>query len=141
MIEITPDISIDESEITWDFIRSSGPGGQNVNKTATAVQLRFDVQASKSLPDYVRLRLLKEAGKRMTTKGVLIIEAKRYRSQKRNRADALQRLIDLIISASQPRKPRKKIKHRWRGKEQRLEQKRRTREKKRSRRPIHPEDY
>lgn len=141
MIEITPDISIDESEINWDFIRSSGPGGQNVNKTATAVQLRFNVLGSKSLPEHVRLRLIKEVGRRITTKGVLIIEAKRYRSQKRNREDALQRLIDLIKSAAQPRKPRKKIKHRWRGKERRLEQKRRIGDKKRSRRPIHPEDY
>ena len=141
MIEVTPDIAINESEIDWDFIRSSGPGGQHVNKTATAVQLRFNVQASKSLPDHVRLRLLKEAANRITVDGVLIIEAKRYRSQKRNREDALQRLINLITSAAKPRKPRKKIKHRWRGREQRLEQKRRRSEKKRRRRPIRPEDY
>lgn len=141
MIEVTPGISLDESELVWDFIRSSGPGGQNVNKTATAVQLRFNVQTSKSLPDQVRQRLLKDAGKRITESGVLIIEAKRYRTQIRNREDALQRLIDMITIAAHPRKPRKRIRHLWRGKEQRLEQKRRKSEKKRRRRSIRPDEY
>jgi len=108
MIEITPTIRIDEDELHFDFIRSGGPGGQNVNKVATAVQLRFNVRESPSLALEVKERLIKLAGNRMTEEGVLIIEAKRTRSQEKNRLDAIQRLVTLIQQAAEPPKPRKK---------------------------------
>lgn len=108
MIEITPTIRIDEDELHFDFIRSGGPGGQNVNKVATAVQLRFNVRESPSLGLEVKERLIKLAGNRMTEEGVLIIEAKRTRSQEKNRLDAIQRLVTLIQQAAEPPKPRKK---------------------------------
>jgi ribosome-associated protein len=100
MISVTPTIAIDEREIEETFIRSSGPGGQNVNKLATAVQLRFDVRHSPSLPDGVRERLERLAGKRLTRDGVLIITAQRHRTQERNRQDALDRLLELIREAA-----------------------------------------
>jgi ribosome-associated protein len=100
MISVTPTIAIDEREIEENFIRSSGPGGQNVNKLATAVQLRFDVRRSPSLPDGVRERLERLAGKRLTRDGVLIITAQRHRTQERNRQDALDRLLELIREAA-----------------------------------------
>ncbi|NPV56378.1 MAG: aminoacyl-tRNA hydrolase [Anaerolineae bacterium] len=96
MIEVTPTIKIDESELEFAFVRASGPGGQNVNKVASSVQLRFDVRNSLSLDPDVKERLTKLAGSRMTEEGVLIIEAKRYRTQEKNRADALQRLVNLV---------------------------------------------
>jgi len=108
MIEITPTIRIDEDELHFDFIRSGGPGGQNVNKVATAVQLRFNVRESPSLGLEVKERLIKLAGNRMTEEGVLIIEAKRTRSQEKNRLDAIQRLVTLIQQAAEPPKLRKK---------------------------------
>jgi ribosome-associated protein len=107
MTDFNTTVKIDESEIQYDFIRSSGPGGQNVNKVATAVQLRFDVRNSPSLPEDVKARLVKLAGARMTADGVLVIEAKRYRSQEHNRLDALDRLRTLIEKAALPPKPRK----------------------------------
>ena len=100
MIRITDHIAIDESEISESFIRASGPGGQNVNKLSTAVQLRFDVRRSPSLPDEVRARLERMAGRRLTNDGVLVITAQRYRTQERNREDALARLVELVQAAT-----------------------------------------
>ena len=100
MIRITDHIAIDESEISESFIRASGPGGQNVNKLSTAVQLRFDVRASPSLPDDVRTRLERLAGKRLTREGVLVITAQRFRTQERNREDAVARLVELVQAAA-----------------------------------------
>ena len=136
MIQITPTISIDEHELQLEFVRASGPGGQKVNKVATAVQLRFDVINSPSLSDGVRTRLIRLAGKRMTEDGVLVIEAKRYRTQDRNRKDAIDRLISLIQKAAVQPKPRRKTKPTLASKERRLENKRRRSETKRRRREI-----
>lgn len=107
MIEITPSTHIDESELRYDFIRASGPGGQNVNKVASAVQLRFDARNSPSLPQEVKERLLRLAGSRATEDGVLIIEARRFRTQEHNRLDAAQRLVSLIQKALEKPKKRK----------------------------------
>ena len=125
MIQITPAIEINEREIQLEFIRASGPGGQKVNKVATAVQLRFDAANSPSLPDEVRRRLIRLAGKRITEDGVLVIHARRFRSQDRNRRDAIDRLIALIRKASIQPKPRLKTKPSKASKERRLEAKRR----------------
>jgi ribosome-associated protein len=100
VIPVTATIAIDEREITEDFVRSSGPGGQNVNKLSTAVQLRFDVRHSPSLPPDIRARLERLAGSRLTRDGVIVITAQRHRTQARNRADALDRLLDLIRQAA-----------------------------------------
>ncbi|MGD9106702.1 MAG: alternative ribosome rescue aminoacyl-tRNA hydrolase ArfB [Desulfobacterales bacterium] len=108
MINITPTIVIGENEIKLDFIRSSGPGGQNVNKVATSVQLRFDVKNSPSLSDDVRYRLIRLAGRKVTENGILIIQASRFRKQERNRQDAMDRLKKLIRKASE--KPNIRIK-------------------------------
>ncbi len=124
MISITPDIAIKESEIHFEFIRSSGPGGQNVNKVATAVQLRFNVANSPSLTEDVKKRLHHLAGKRITEKGVLIINARSYRTQERNRNDAIERLVQLIQAASQKPKPRKETKPSLASKSRRLDAKR-----------------
>ena len=133
-IQVSPDIVIDPAEITWDFIRASGPGGQNVNKVATAVQLRFNVIHSPSLSDDVKDRLVRIAGKRMTKDGVLVIEAKRFRSQERNREDAIQRLVDLVRKALVPPRIRKPTRPSRAAKKRRLDEKRQRSQIKRMRR-------
>ena len=133
MLEITPSFSIDERELHFDFIRSAGPGGQNVNKVATAVQLRFDVRAS-ALPEEAKERLLALAGHRATAEGELLIEARRYRAQEQNREDATQRFVELVRKALLPPKPRKKTRPTVASKAKRLEQKKRKGEVKRTRR-------
>ena len=107
MIQITDTIILNESEIQLEFIRASGPGGQNVNKVSSAVQLRFDAAGSSAIKDAVRERLKKIAGRRMTTEGVLIIKASRFRSQEQNRQDAVNRLVSLIQRAIEKPKPRR----------------------------------
>jgi ribosome-associated protein len=136
MIEITDDISIAEQELQWEFIRSSGPGGQNVNKVSTAVQLRFDVKHSPSVPDDVKKRLIRLAGRRMTREGELIIEARQYRYQERNRQDALKRLKELIWKAAQKPKIRHKTKPTLSSRVERLEPKRLKGQKKRLRQRV-----
>ncbi len=121
MIEITSTIQLNDTEVVLNFIRSPGPGGQNVNKVATAVELRFDVLHSLSLPDDVRQRVLALAGNRLTTQGELIIKASRYRTQERNKQDAIARLRDLIIRATFVPKKRKKTKPTYASVQKRLE--------------------
>jgi len=135
MLRITGNIQIDEQELDYTFVQASGPGGQNVNKVATAVQLRFDVAHSPSLPEDVRQRLLRQAAGHITQDGVLIIDARQYRSQWRNRRDATQRLIDLIRQAAKVPKPRRATKPSRAVKERRLKAKRHRSETKRLRRP------
>lgn len=123
MIEITSTLSIDESEIQLDFIRSSGPGGQNVNKVATGVQLRFNMDGSTTLPDEVKQRLRSIARNRITEEGVLIIEAKRFRTQEQNREDAVARLVALLFQATEKPKPRKKTRPSAASQAERIEEK------------------
>ncbi|MCE5275519.1 MAG: alternative ribosome rescue aminoacyl-tRNA hydrolase ArfB [Syntrophaceae bacterium] len=131
---------IKDDELQWEFVRSGGPGGQNVNKVATAVQLKFDIAGSESLPREVRDRLIRLAGRRVTAAGVLIIKAQRFRSQERNRSDALSRLEELVEAAL--RKPRHRIRTRptTSSRLERLDQKRRMAAKKGMRHPAPPEE-
>jgi ribosome-associated protein len=121
MIRVTDTISIDESELIENFVRSSGPGGQNVNKLSTAVQLRFDVRQSPSLPNDVAIRLMRIAGSRMTKDGVLVITAQNHRTQERNRAEAQERLIAMIQEAAVRPVPRRATKPTKASKQRRIE--------------------
>ena len=132
MLEITPSLKIDERELQFEFVRASGPGGQNVNKVATAVQLRFDLRAS-SLPEDVKNRLISIAGKRITNEGIVVIEARKFRTQEQNREDAIQRFIELVRKASVKPKARRKTKPTQASKEERLKEKKRRAEIKRIR--------
>ena len=126
MIAVTDAIALDEKELEERFVRAAGPGGQNVNKVSTAVELRFDVRGSPSLPDGVRARLERLSGRRLTLEGVLVLQASRFRTQERNRQDALDRLLELIRRAAEPPPPpRKKTRPTLASKKRRLEGKNR----------------
>ena len=125
MIQVTPHIALDESELVESFVRSSGPGGQNVNKVSSAVQLRFDARRSPSLPNDVAIRLMKIAGKRLTKDGVIVIAAQQHRQQERNRADARERLFEMIREAAIPPVPRRATRVPKSEKKKRLEGKKR----------------
>jgi len=134
VISITPTLGIDESEIQVDFVRASGPGGQNINKVATAVQLRFDVSSSPSLASDVKERVIALAGTRITTDGVLVIDARQHRTQEQNRQAAIARLIELLRRAAEPPKPRHRTRPTRASVQKRIEGKRRRGTVKRMRR-------
>jgi ribosome-associated protein len=140
MLIVTPSVAIDDSEIEERFVRASGPGGQNVNKVATAVQLRFDAARSAALSDEVRQRLTSIAGRRMTSDGVLVIDARRFRTQAENREDARERLAELIRQATVRPVRRRKTKPTRAAKQQRLETKRRRSDTKKHRRGVGREE-
>jgi ribosome-associated protein len=135
VLQCTPLIAIDEAELEESFVRASGPGGQNVNKLSTAVQLRFDVRRSASLPDAVAVRLMRLAGRRLTQDGVIVINAQRFRTQDRNRADARERLAELVAEAAVPPTPRRATRPTLASKKRRLDEKSRRSETKRMRGP------
>jgi len=136
VIRINAEIALEEREIEESFLRSPGPGGQNVNKLETAVQLRFDVRRSPSLPEPVRRRLERLAGRRLTGEGVLVLTAHRHRTRERNRADALERLVELIRKAAVPPVPRRPTRPTTASKQRRLEAKKRRGQNKQLRRQI-----
>lgn len=140
MIQVNATITIPDSEITMTFVRSDGPGGQHVNKTSTAVQLRFDALHSPSLPEAVRRRLVHLAGHRLTSDGILIIDARRHRSQKQNRQDALDRLTSLLRKAAQPPRTRRPTKPSQASRRRRMETKRHRARIKRSRQTVRDHD-
>ena len=136
MIQVTPTIAINENELVEEFIRASGPGGQNVNKVSSAVQLRFDVANSRSLPEEVRRRLITLASNRITEDGIIIIDARQFRTQGRNREDAIDRFVELIHKAAQRPKVRRKTKPTLGSKVRRLKAKRLRTKTKQSRRAM-----
>lgn len=140
MIRITRSIAIDDKEIKMDFIHASGPGGQNVNKVATAVQLRFDIKNSPSLSNDICERLIRLAGRRVSREGVLVIQARRFRSQERNRQDAIDRLVKLIKEAVKRPSPRRSTKPTRASKERRLNTKRQRADIKQLRQRISPQE-
>lgn len=135
MLRITRTIALEDSDLEFRFVRASGPGGQHVNTTSTACQLRFDAANCSGLPEPVRRRLLRLAGSRATDEGTIVIDARNHRSQKQNRQDALDRLTHLIRRAARPKTPRRKTRPTLASRRRRLETKRRQGEKKRLRRP------
>ncbi len=140
MIPITPAIALSEGEIHFDFVRSSGAGGQNVNKVSTAVQLRFDAAGSPALTPEVRERLARLAGTRLTSDGVLILKAQSFRTQERNRRDALERLVELIRQAARQPTPRRPTKPSRASQQRRLEAKSQRAQTKQARRTLPRED-
>lgn len=140
MLYITPQIVIEESELEERFVRASGPGGQNVNKVATAVQLRFDAEHSPALLEEIRARLRALAGSRMTDEGVIVIDARRHRTQAQNREDARERLADLIRQAAARPRRRRKTKPTRASREQRISTKKRRGETKRARGKVGQQD-
>ena len=140
MIHVARNIAIDENELDFEFVRSSGPGGQNVNKVSTAVQLRYDVENTATLPEEVKSRLKKLAGKRITQDGVLVIKAYRYRTQEQNRFDAIERLVDLVKKAAEKPKTRRSTRPSVTSKARRLAEKKHRGQIKRLRH-YSPEDW
>jgi ribosome-associated protein len=140
LIRIGSGAVIDPRELQWRFVRASGPGGQNVNKVATAVQLRFDAARAAGLAPAVRERLRRLAGRRMSRDGVIVIDARRFRTQERNRDDALERLVALVRAACAAPKPRRRTKPTLAAKRRRLEQKRQQADRKRRRAPVRSDD-
>ena len=140
MIRVTPDIEIPEEHIRMDYVHASGPGGQNVNKLATAAQLRFDVAGCPTLSQDVKERLISLAGRRVSRSGVLLINARRHRSQEKNRKDALRRLTEMIQLAARPPKTRRKTKPTAASRRRRLDAKRRRSQTKQLRRRVDTSD-
>ena len=136
MIQVTDDIALDENELHLEFVRASGPGGQNVNKVSSAVQLRFNVSQSACLPPEVKKRLIQAAGRKVKADGVLVIQARRFRSQEQNRVDAINRLVALIQKATVAPKTRRKTKPSAAARERRLKHKRQRSQVKQTRKPV-----